>query len=123
MIPSYKDVTHLFVTGGIDGGVQAKFPLDGGKAIQDLSTKNIALKETNDTQDVLINTTMLATDEMYMMIEPLLSEAVQTLSLERSVSKMVDMYVAMVQRGLKTIDEVPARYREQVKEILAQLEK
>lgn len=33
------------------------------------------------------------------------------------------MYVAMVIRGLKTIDEVPARYREQVKEILAQLEK
>lgn len=81
------------------------------------------LEETNKTQDELINTTMLATDEMYMMIEPLLSEAVQTLSLERSVSKMVDMYVAMVQRGLKTIDEVPARYREQVKEILAQLEK
>lgn len=81
------------------------------------------LEETNKTQDELINTTMLATDEMYMMIEPLLSEVVQTLSLERSVSKMVDMYVAMVQRGLKTIDEVPARYREQVKEILAQLEK
>ena len=81
------------------------------------------LEETNKTQDELINTTMLATDEMYMMIEPLLSEVVQTLSLERSVSKMVDMYVAMVQRGLKTIDEVPARYREQVKEILVQLEK
>ena len=123
MIPSYKDVTHLFVTGGIDGGVQAKFPLDGGKAIQDLSTKNIALKETNDTQDVLINTTMLATDEMFTMLEPLLSEVAQVLSLERSVSKMVDMYVAMVQRGLKTIEQVPARYREEVRELLAQLEK
>lgn len=119
----YKDKTHLFVTGGIDGGVQAKFPLDGGKAIQDLSTKNIALKETNDTQDVLINTTMLATDEMFTMLEPLLSEVAQVLSLERSVSKMVDMYVAMVQRGLKTIEQVPARYREEVRELLAQLEK
>ena len=80
-------------------------------------------KEVNKTQDELINISLLATDEIYMMIEPLLSESVQTLSLERSVSKMVDMYVAMVQRGLKTIDEVPARYREQVKEILVQLEK
>ena len=33
------------------------------------------------------------------------------------------MYVAMVIRGLKTVEEVPARYRQQVKEILAQLEK
>lgn len=81
------------------------------------------LEETNKTQDELINTTMLATDEMYMMIEPLLSEVAQTLSLERSVSKMVDMYVAMVMRGLKTIEQVPARYREEVREILAQLEK
>lgn len=137
LVPCYKDKTHLFVTGGIDGAIKAKVPLDGGQAIQSLSVMNLALNEevstltleneelksTNDTQDELINTTMLATDEMYMMIEPLLLEAVQTLSLERSVSKMVDMYVAMVQRGLKTIDEVPARYREQVKEILAQLEK
>ena len=66
---------------------------------------------------------MLATDEMFMMLEPLLPEVAQTINLERSVSKMVDLYVAMVQRGLKTIDEVPTRYREQVKEILAQLEK
>ena len=35
---------------------------------------------------------------------------------------MVDMYVAMVVRGLKTIDEVPSRYREEVKQILKQLE-
>lgn len=91
--------------------------------VSTLNLENENLKTTNDIRDELIDTTMLATDEMYMMIEPLLSEVVQTLSLERSVSKMVDMYVAMVQRGLKTIDEVPARYREQVKEILAQLEK
>ena len=38
------------------------------------------LKEINDIQDVLINTTMLATDEMFTMLEPLLSEVDQTLS-------------------------------------------
>ena len=36
---------------------------------------------------------------------------------------MVDMYVAMVQRRLKTIEKVPVRYREEVTEILAKLEK
>lgn len=81
------------------------------------------LEETKKTQDELINITMLATDEMYMMLEPLLTGVAQTLSLERSVSKMVDMYVAMVMRELKTIEQVPARYREEVREILAQLEK
>lgn len=36
---------------------------------------------------------------------------------------MVELYVAMVQRGLKTIDQVPARYREAVKALLEELEK
>ena len=83
-----------------------------------------ALEETNANQDDLIDVSLMATDEMYMMLEPILEMIPQTMSItERRVSKMVDMYVAMVQRGLKTIEEVPVRYREQVKEILAQLEK
>lgn len=80
------------------------------------------IKQTNTTQDSLIDIALLATDEMYMMIEPLLAQQPQFVN-GKGVSKMVDMYVAMVIRGLKTIDEVPARYREQVREILAQLEK
>lgn len=80
------------------------------------------INTTNKNQDNLIDISLCATDEMYMMIESLLSATTQTMN-ERMVSKMIDLYVAMVIRGLKTIDEVPARYREQVKEILAQLEK
>ena len=57
---------------------------------------------------------------MYIMIEPLLEAMIIN---ERGVSKMVDMYVAMVMRGLKTIDEVPLRYREEVRLILEELEK
>jgi hypothetical protein len=36
--------------------------------------------------------------------------------------QMVELYVVMIQRGLKTIDQVPVRYREQVKELLAAVE-
>lgn len=36
---------------------------------------------------------------------------------------MIELYVAMVQRGLKTIEEVPARYREKVKNLLKEIEK
>jgi hypothetical protein len=35
---------------------------------------------------------------------------------------MVELYVVMVQRGLKTLDEVPVRYRDKVKEVLEQIE-
>ena len=91
--------------------------------VSTLSVENEELKQTNEIQDELIDINMCATDEMYVLLEPLLAQSISTMSLEREVSKMVDLYVAMIQRGLKTIDEVPIRYREQVKEVLAQLEK
>ena len=115
-IPCYINKTQLFVTGGIIGGIKCEAPLDGGQAIQSLT-------EENKTQDILIDTTMLATDEIFTMIEPILDLVPENIYLERGVSKMVDMYVAMIQRGLKTIDEVPERYREEVIRILTELEK
>ena len=83
-------------------------------------TKITEIDKENLIQNKLIDISLLATDEMFMMLEPLL-EAVQIN--ERGMSKMIDMYVAMIMRGLKTIDEVPLRYREEVRLILEQLEK
>ncbi|MDU2266941.1 MAG: CD1375 family protein, partial [Clostridium sp.] len=141
LLQCYKDKTHLFVTGNLDGTIKAKAPLDGGQAIQTLSARNVALneevitlsleneeiKEVNNTQDILIDTTMMATDEVYTMLEPILEMMPMTISIDGEMkggsSKMVDMYVAMVQRGLKTIEQVPARYREEVARILSELEK
>lgn len=91
--------------------------------IELLEDENKKIKEVNNTQDILIDTTMLATDEIFTMIEPILELAPQNLSLEKGVSKMVDLYVAMIQRGIKTIEQVPERYMEEVKRILAELEK
>ena len=95
--------------------------------IELLEDENKKIKEVNNTQDILIDTTMMATDEVYTMLEPILEMMPMTISIDGEMkggsSKMVDMYVAMVQRGLKTIEQVPARYREEVIEILAKLEK
>ena len=95
--------------------------------IELLEDENKKIKEVNNTQDILIDTTMMATDEVYTMLEPILEMMPMTMSIDGDMkggsSKMVDMYVAMVQRGLKTIEQVPARYREEVREILAKLEK
>ena len=84
-----------------------------------------ALEETNNNQDSLIDISLCATDEMYLMIEPLLEAIPQTLNNERMISKnsLGEFYLAMVIRGLKTIDEVPARYRKEVQTILDKLEK
>lgn len=35
---------------------------------------------------------------------------------------MIELYAVMVQRGLRTIDQVPARYRKQVEELLVQVD-
>ena len=35
---------------------------------------------------------------------------------------MVELYVVMVQSGLRTIDQVPTRYREQVRALLESVE-
>ena len=39
------------------------------------------------------------------------------------VNPMVELYVVMVQRGLKTLEQVPARYREGVRALLEAVEK
>lgn len=92
---------------------ESEFPIKLGDKLKEL-------ENTNKAQDEMIDICLLATDEMYMMIEPLIS--VNTLN-NVGGSKMVDMYVAMVIRGLKTIEEVPVRYREEVRKILEALEK
>lgn len=46
-LPCYKDKTHLFVQGGLDGTIKAKAPLDGGQAIQSLSAENRSLIARN----------------------------------------------------------------------------
>ena len=83
------------------------------------------IKSVNSIQDEIIDMTMLALDEMFEMFEPILSLSISSMSLNNKEvnNPMVELYVVMIQRGLKTIDQVPARYREEVKAILDAVEK
>lgn len=105
---------------GINSNVNDFEEVANSNIDEKLITKITEMDKENLTQNELIDISLLATDEMYMMIEPLLEAIIIN---ERGVSKMVDMYVAMIIRGLKVIDEVPLRYREEVRLILEQLEK
>lgn len=119
-VPNDKNIIYKY--NKVDNTVTYEL-VDKPLTIEEQNAKSIEnIQQVNSGQDDLIDIALLATDEMYMMIEPLLAAQPQTIN-GKGVSKMVDMYTAMVIRGLKTIDEVPVRYREQVKEILAQLEK
>lgn len=105
---------------GINSNVNDFEEVANSNIDEKLITKITEIDKENLIQNELIDISLLATDEMYIMIEPLLEAIIIN---ERGVSKMVDMYVAMIIRGLKVIDEVPLRYREEVRLILEQLEK
>lgn len=68
----------------------------------------------------IIDSILLGMDELLQLIEPILGFLPMTLDIEQEkvVSKFVALYVLMIQRGLKTIDEVPERLRIDVKNLL-----
>ena len=92
-----------------------------------------AITDSDEKHEALTDVMLCAIDEVFMMLDPLINiseEVVMSMEnseqlgelLNKEVSKMVELYVVMVQRGLKTIEQVPARYREQVKALLAEVE-
>lgn len=133
-IYSFKDTTHITSDNLIAPRITTNVLTNSNALISHLKGENLALtnevstlslrnretQEINETQDHIIDASLCAVDELYMMYET--TQEVEAMSADEEGSRMVDMYVAMVQRGLKTIDQVPVRYRERVREILAQLE-
>lgn len=76
------------------------------------------LKESNNnTLDVLL----MAVDEIYTSVEPLLMMIPMTIPEDGSINNnLIPFYVEMVKRGLKTKEEIPERFKE---EVIALLEK
>ena len=68
----------------------------------------------------IIDSILLGMDELLQLIESILGLLPMTLDVEqeKTVSKFVALYVLMIQRGLKTIDEVPERLRMDVENSL-----
>ena len=88
--------------------------------LNDLKEDYNANKEQNDTAIDLI---LLTIDELYVMFEPMLAEVPMTMSLfndgsEQPISKFVLFYSEMVKRGLKDIEDVPERFKEDVRKLI-----
>lgn len=83
------------------------------------------LDSSQKTQDSDITDLMLATAEICEMV--LSSQQTSTMSLKNiklneGGSSMAAIYVGLIERGLKTIDQVPVKYREEVRKMCEALE-
>ena len=100
-----------------------------------VETDNIimsAIVDSDEKHETLTDVLLCAIDDLYSQIEPLLTVSEELCIMGEFESKsrinalggdsMVELYVVMIQRGLKTIEQVPARYREQVQALLTAVE-
>ena len=71
-----------------------------------------------EQNELTINLLLYTIDELYTSVEPLLAMVPMTIETENKVSKLVNFYVLMIKRDLKTIEEVPERFREEVNKLL-----
>lgn len=110
-LPTYMNGTYVTVSGGVEGSIKAKAPVDGGKIISSLQEENIELKTRNKELDETINTMLLMTEQMYNMFEPLSTENMDN-------EFAFNMYMVLVKKNLKKIEEVPEKYRDKVLEII-----
>lgn len=83
------------------------------------------LDTSQETQNNDITDLMLATAEICEMV--LGNQQVSTMSfknikLNEGGSSMAAIYIGLIERGLKTIDQVPIKYREEVREMCEALE-
>ena len=74
------------------------------------------IKQNETTIDLLL----FSIDELYMSVEPLLAMVPATLDInyDDKISKLAYFYALMIKRDLKTIDDIPVRFREEVERIL-----
>lgn len=84
----------------------------------DYVTELDKLKSTIEENELTIDLLLYSIDEMYTLVEPLLAMVPMTIETENKVSKLVNFYALMIKRGLKTIEEIPERFREEVNKLL-----
>ncbi|HBE9552878.1 CD1375 family protein [Clostridioides difficile] len=91
------------------------------KQKQDLNKLNTS----QNTQDNDITDLMLATAEICEMVlssQQASAMSLKNIKLNEGGSSMAAIYVGLIERGLKKIDQVPVKYREEVRKMCEALE-
>ena len=89
-----------------------------------------AIAESFESHEVMIDVMLCAIDEMYQLITPVMEadeEICVTMGLDANILNKIknnknifgNLYVIMVERGLKKIEEIPNKYRSYVANLLA----
>lgn len=74
-------------------------------------------EKSNSQNEDDLNTIMLVVDGMFNMIDPLLAlmPAIMSDDDNQQYQPFIDFYTCIVKRGLKSIDDVPDRFKEDVR--------
>ena len=80
---------------------------------------NIKEKINNNIEEsnIIVDLLLYSVDELYTSVEPVLAMIPMTIETENKVNKLVNFYVLMIKRGLKNIEEIPERFREEVNKL------
>lgn len=128
----YKDKTYISSNNSIQPIISCKAPVDVQATIsnlrennKELEEENIKLKQisykneaTNDIQQIDIDNNQMATVELFEM----LIGGINTLKLKGGDNGMVEVYVSLILKGKKTLDEVPSVIKPKVEAMLKDLE-
>lgn len=91
-------------------------------SVLEAENEKLKVEEEKQNEEILVN--MLANTEMFEMI---LGEQPMTLSIEKNIkntggNSMVEVYVTLIIKGIKAVEDVPLAIKEKVIERLKQLE-
>ena len=132
-LETFKDTTHVFSENYISLNFKFKAPVNVPATISSLRVRNEDLEQENKQlktntealntsqkyQDLNIDTNLLASTELFEMILTLMP---MQLNSKEVSSRMVEVYVTLILKGKKTLDEVPNVIRKQVEQMLKDLE-
>lgn len=90
--------------------------------VVELDQVKTTVEENQETTDMSIDLILLSIDALYVMFEPMLAMVPMTMSLNHDaieeIDPMTNIYLAIVKRGLKDIEDIPDRFKENVRNLL-----
>ncbi|MGX8126441.1 CD1375 family protein [Clostridioides difficile] len=76
--------------------------------------------QNNDITDLMLATAEIC--EMVLSSQQTSTMSLKNIKLNEGGSSMAAIYTGLIERGLKTIDQVPVKYREEVRKMCEALE-
>ena len=98
--------------------------LDDFEEVRDEDVKDFLLNKINELDEEnimqyeIMDATMLVLDGVFNCIESISPSAITISADNEEPNQIVNFYAIMVQRGLKDLDDIPDKYKEQIIKIL-----